>query len=69
MKSRQIFRKIIKWVFRGSLIGLPLTLTSTLALNERITWSGAVLLWFYTGQILRQRETGKDDQPKTDIQE
>lgn len=38
---------------------MPLVFTSTLALSERLTWAGAVLLWFYTGRVLRQRESGE----------
>jgi len=56
MKSFAIFKNIFKWIFRGGLIGLPLAFSSTLALDQHLTWIGALLLWFYTGRILRQRE-------------
>lgn len=56
MKVRKQIRNVFGWLFRGGLVGLPLVLSSTSALGERLAWSGAVLLWFYTGRILRQRE-------------
>jgi hypothetical protein len=56
--------KLFKWVLRGGLIGLPLAFSSTLALSQRLTWVGAVLLWFYTGRVMKQRETQDDQTPR-----
>ncbi|HKJ27399.1 MAG TPA: hypothetical protein VJ965_07160 [Anaerolineales bacterium] len=68
MKQPKKITKLFKWVLRGGLIGLPLALSSTLALGQRLTWVGAVLLWFYTGRVLRQRETQDDQTPQINSQ-
>jgi hypothetical protein len=62
MKRSKKISNIFKWIFKGGLVSVPLVFSSTLALSEQLTWAGAVLLWFYTGRILRQRDESKTEQ-------
>lgn len=61
MKFSTILKFLGKWIFRGGLVGLPLAFSSTLALDQHLTWIGALLLWFYTGRIIRQQDNPEKD--------
>jgi hypothetical protein len=67
MKISQLIKRSLKWLLRVGLVGLPLMLSSTAALAERLTLVGAVLLWFYTGRVLKQRDQTEGDKKAVNV--